>query len=54
MYTFRASIYWEFFLIINLIAISTIFNAGKISAQNTPSNEIPTPEKEADIGVQPG
>lgn len=49
MYTFRASIYWEFFLILNLIAISTIFNGGKISAQNTPSNEIPTPEKEADI-----
>ncbi|NEU74626.1 TonB-dependent receptor [Hassallia byssoidea VB512170] len=49
MYTFRANIYWEFFLILNLIAISTIFNGGKVSAQNTPSNEIPTPEKEADI-----
>lgn len=49
MYTFCASIYWQFFLIVNLIAISTIFNAGKISAQNTPSNEIPTPEKEPDI-----
>ncbi|MGI2905160.1 TonB-dependent receptor plug domain-containing protein [Tolypothrix sp. VBCCA 56010] len=49
MYTFRASVYWEFLLIIKLIAISTIFNAGKVSAQNTPSNEIPTPEKEADI-----